>query len=219
MKKILGRLLGVVVALSLVCSMLPTTNAQAKSKYTWDKKFNKTVKSNLSIVNVIDKKWKQLKAGNYLEVGEKFKITFKNFPEGAKLSVKEYGGSLCSNGYIYGYTYNNLGEEETIKWNADPFDWLVVKCKDNKATVYVKEPLPIEDIAHDIHMNQAGTYFNISHPEWGNYLYAYSVSLKLTFEIEKTDGEKMYVGVQVPCLNIQDCIDKGFDDLRYFQKY
>ncbi|MBQ6090930.1 MAG: hypothetical protein IJL07_06690 [Lachnospiraceae bacterium] len=221
------RIIGIILTITLLCGVLvvPTgEKAEAKSKYTWDKKFNTTVNYNKlgykgSKAIFVDSKAQARYKGNFLEVGEKFKITFKNLPEGAKIEL--LGFELNSDGQaseakILAYTQVQLDEWRVYpqRFLDEVTDWVKVKIDNEKdtATVYVKEPPKKEDLEHEIGMYQNGGFY-------AKDVLAYPCSVTLTFKMTETNGKYKYVRVQIPQLNLKEAVDLGLPWLEHYSEF
>ncbi|MCR5829346.1 MAG: hypothetical protein K6F93_03240 [Lachnospiraceae bacterium] len=209
------RIIGIILTIALLCGVLivPTgEQVSAKSKYTWDKKFNTTVnykklgyKGSKAIF--VDSKSQAEYKGNFLEVGEKFKITFKNLPEGAEIELVGRGANSdnqYSTASILAYTQAQLDEWRVYPqtFGDDVLDWVKVKIDNEKdtATVYVKEPPKKEDLEHEIGMYQNGGFY-------AKDVLAYPCSVRLCFKMTETNGKYKYVSVKIPQLNLKEAVE------------
>ena len=242
--KIWKRIVTTILMVTLLMSIVPTGEmAEAKSKYTWDKKFNTTVNYKKLDYDSgkggkvddgdgkyhiepggekrysVDMGAEQANKGNLLEVGEKFKITFKNLPEGAKIKLEDE--ILWNDGYnscasILALTQNQLDD---WRWCPQTFgdevtDWVKLKIDNKKGTVtvYVKEPPKKQDLEHEIGMYQNGGFY-------AKDVLAYPCSVRLCFEITEKDGKRKHVSFKIPQLNLKEAVDLGFKWEEYYFGY
>ncbi len=223
--RVLRRIFSTILMVTLLMSIVPTSEkAEAKSKYTWDKKFNTTVnykklgyKGSKAIF--VDQDGKQINKGNILEEGEKFKITFKNLPEGAEIELVGRGTNSDNQGSgarILAYTQVQLdeGRVHPQTFGDDVLDWVKVKIDNEKgtATVYVKDPPKKKDLEHEIGMYQNGGFY-------AKDVLAYPCSVTLTFKMTETNGKYKYVRVQIPQLNLKEAVDLGLPYYEYYSDF